>query len=302
MTKTSLPIHQLERTLRDRIGQVEDVCPIGEGEESQAVRFRHKNEDFVLRINPNRLGFDKDQFAQATFGSPALPIPEVIDIWPIASGETCCVTRLLEGRTLQDLESGELYKLLAPTAATLNAIAVVDVAGTTGYGPFDAKGRGGHTTWRDYLVKTWLPNAHEAIMIQKEVNQDRIDRVIGELEALANSCPEERGLVHGDFGSNNVLAVDDKITGVIDWSEAMYGDPLYDIANVLFWRSWLNCMEIQARYFDQVNPDDAGVRQRLRCYQLRIGLDEIHLAALRSKKRLLKWALHRCDEIMAEPA
>jgi aminoglycoside phosphotransferase (APT) family kinase protein len=38
--------------------------------------------------------------------------------------------------------------------------------------------------------------------------------------------------VHGDFGSNNVLADGEHITGVVDWSEAMIGDPLYDVANI----------------------------------------------------------------------
>lgn len=299
MKKPSLSAEQVTQVLSSRFGTVTDLRPLTEGEDSQAFRFRHSDDDFVLRINPDRVGFDKDRYVYVTFANPTLPIPEVIDIWPISSGQTCCVSRLVPGKTLQELGPEQLHRLAVSTASMLDAIAAIDQSGASGFGPFDAKGRGRCLTWRDYLVKIWQPNAHESITISRLASLDRIERYVDEMRRLATSCPEEQRLVHGDFGSNNVMALGDRITGVIDWSEAMYGDPLYDIANILFWRSWLPCMEIQALHFEDTIRDDIDVRRRLRCYQLRIGIDEIHVAALESKRRLLKWALHRCDEIIA---
>ncbi|WP_439897592.1 phosphotransferase, partial [Escherichia coli] len=72
---------------------------------------------------------------------------------------------------------------------------------------------------------------------------NQVADMAGRCAELARHCPNVRALVHADFGSNNVLTDGHRITGVIDWSEAMYGDPLYDIANILFWRPWLDCME-----------------------------------------------------------
>src|SRR5699024_2408647 len=65
-------------------------------------------------------------------------------------------------------------------------------------------------------------------------------------------------LVHADFGSNNVLTDNGRITAVIDWSEAMFGDSQYEVANIFFWRPWLACMEQQTRYFERRHPELAG--------------------------------------------
>jgi hygromycin-B 4-O-kinase len=37
------------------------------------------------------------------------------------------------------------------------------------------------------------------------------------------------------MGVSDLLGKDGQITGIIDWNIAMYGDHLYDKANVLFW-------------------------------------------------------------------
>jgi len=103
--------------------------------------------------------------------------------------------------------------------------------------------------------------------------------------------------VHGDFGSNNVLVEAGRISGLIDWSEAMAGDPLYDVANILFWRTWLDCMEQQARYLEESERHRLADQRSLDCYQLRIGLQVLHGAFQDGDLRLAEWALRRCSAI-----
>lgn len=62
-------------------------------------------------------------------------------------------------------------------------------------------------------------------------------RFAGLLDELAGSCPEERGPIHGDSGSSNLLTDGRRITGIIDWDRGAFGDPLYDVANLLSWRN-----------------------------------------------------------------
>jgi hypothetical protein len=38
------------------------------------------------------------------------------------------------------------------------------------------------------------------------------------------------------FGSYNLMTDRRRITAVIDWDRALFGDPLYELANLLFWR------------------------------------------------------------------
>ena len=105
-------------------------------------------------------------------------------------------------------------------------------------------------------------------------------------------------LVHGDFGSNNVLAEGEHITGVVDWSEALIGDPLYDVANIFFWRTWLPCMEQQAQFFEAHPLKLPNWKERVLCYQLRIGLSEVLANAFDRRDKTVFWALRRCEQIV----
>ena len=42
--------------------------------------------------------------------------------------------------------------------------------------------------------------------------------------------PTERYLIHGDYGFNNVLADEGRVTAVLDWANAKFGDFLFDVA------------------------------------------------------------------------
>ncbi|WP_328999796.1 aminoglycoside phosphotransferase family protein [Kribbella sp. NBC_00709] len=37
-------------------------------------------------------------------------------------------------------------------------------------------------------------------------------------------------LLHGDLHPRHLYAVDDQLTGILDWGDVMYGDPLFDLA------------------------------------------------------------------------
>lgn len=81
----------------------------------------------------------------------------------------------------------------------------------------------------------------------------------------------ERGFGHGDLGPWNVMAVDGRPTGMIDWDSAGPMDPMYDLAQA----AWLNV---------QLHDDDVGELAGLgspaeRARQLRSFLDGYGLSA-----------------------
>lgn len=51
----------------------------------------------------------------------------------------------------------------------------------------------------------------------------------GLLDRLSDPAPES-ALVHADVGPPHLLVVDDRVSGVIDWSDAQIGDPAIDLA------------------------------------------------------------------------
>jgi hygromycin-B 4-O-kinase len=275
-----------------------DFKPITGGEESHAFAIHMDGQSYVLRLNRSIEGFTKDDFAWRRLATPSLPIPAVIEIGFMDDGLAYCLSQLVPGMTLQELPPFELSPVLAPVAAVMGEIAASDASDLNGFGPFDAQGRGRYGSWRHYLTAVASPALYDWAALEARIDPAVVEACVETIVALAAHCPEVCQFVHGDFGSNNVLTDGRRITGVIDWSEAMIGDPLYDLANILFWRPWLACMERQARYFETVEPGRLRDVERLRCYQLRIGLEQLYQSARLGADDDVAWASARCREIM----
>jgi hygromycin-B 4-O-kinase len=268
----------VRQAVADRFGPVGSLGRLNEGEEAQVWRFTSKGEDFVVRVSP--LGFDKDRFAHDRWHSTTLPIPEVVALGEVA-GLPYCVSRRLPGTTVQDADRPTLRRITGAVDGVLHALAEADVDGTSGYGGFDADGRGAYTSWQEFLSSP------------EDGDYPGVDPVaLRELRAavrdLRTGCPETRRLVHGDFGSNNLLTDGRRITGVLDWDMAAFGDPLYDVANILLWRDWLDCMRIQAEHVEAQPPDDPDAWHRLRCYQLHSGLTTLEWFATRDNPAMVQ--------------
>jgi hygromycin-B 4-O-kinase len=290
MPKTSHSLSPILARLSRDFDGVGEFVPLTEGLESQAYRFRSSGDDFVVRINPAAASFEKDFFVAERFAGPALPIPAIVLVDDF-EGDAICVSRAAAGVTLQDLGAGA-FALGGAVSTVLDAMAAADVSELHGAGPFDAKGVGRCASWQ-FFLRACKELDWSGVSLAEEAGP-----ILAAVNRLAEGCPEERRLVHGDFGSNNVLCDAGAITGVIDWSEAMIGDPLYDVANLLFWRSWLECMEQQCRYFEMHEPHRLASSERLTCYQLHIGLMTLFEAARDGDREVLLWALGRCREIL----
>ncbi|EGX7104135.1 phosphotransferase, partial [Salmonella enterica] len=260
----------VEKFLIEKFDSVSDLMQLSEGEESRAFSFDVGGRGYVLRVNSCADGFYKDRYVYRHFASAALPIPEVLDIGEFSESLTYCISRRAQGVTLQDLPETELPAVLQPVAEAMDAIAAADLSQTSGFGPFGPQGIGQYTTWRDFICAIADPHVYHWQTVMDDTVSASVAQALDELMLWAEDCPEVRHLVHADFGSNNVLTDNGRITAVIDWSEAMFGDSQYEVANIFFWRPWLACMEQQTRYFERRHPELAG-SPRLRAYMLRIG-------------------------------
>lgn len=254
--KTTLPRALIASHLATRYARVGELVQLAEGEESQAFAAIADGQDIVVRTNVDRAGFDKDLMAAKRW--PSVRAPAVRYIGRLGEAWLCISDRVW-GVTLQAL--GSAAAVYGDAAVDIMAaMAASDVSTLTGWGPFDADGRGRFRSWQAFVTAVDGP---------------------ADLVALVRDYRygEPRQLVHGDFGSNNVLVTDGRVTGVIDWSEAVVGDPLYDLANLFFWRPWLDCMEAQCRHFELHHAD--------RLAEARVDGDT----------RLAEWALARCRQI-----
>lgn len=297
--KPRLSPDRIASFLKERYpGSVDKVRALTEGEERQVFAFRHNQESLVIRIASGLDGFLKEAFVSRTFGGGAVPVPEVISSGQVDDDHAFCITPLMSGATLQAVDRPTLLRLVTEVDRVLNAIYALDPGETTGYGPFNRHGTGAFRSWSAFMAQ---PLEEQLDPGDVEIDRRRYRNALRRLERLIPACPETRKLVHGDFGSNNVLTDGDLISGVLDWESALFGDPLYDQANILYWAPWLECMRIQADHLTSspAYRADPVARARFRCYQLHIGLRQLASSASEGDLGMRRWHERRIDDLDA---
>ena len=297
--KPELSNQQLLQFLTEKYGSEPQWAPIAEGMESRVLTFIWGDQQYILRVNPNQSGFQKDRWCFQQFHSEELPIPEILEIGSFSSHYAYCLSRRLPGITLEDSAIPTLQRLTPYVSQVWKLIHQSPLPSSEGFGPFNECGHATFSSWQSFLQSTirGKDQQWDHLFASNLLDATALQPVMHSYLRLTEHCPEERKLVHGDFGSNNVLTDGKKITGVLDWDCALYGDPLFDVAGSFFWSPWLDCMRIQSDFFQHTLGNEANFAARLRCYQLQCGLEEIHENALAGNQKLLNWLLNRTMQI-----
>ncbi len=269
----------------DHIGEAQALAG---GFFSRAYAVAIDSREYVVRLNsePHAAeSFAKDAYAWRHFNSASLPIPRIIVI-----GRTpevhYAISERAAGRSLMACSLEERQAALPALLDALESVGRSDVMSSSGSGDWGSDGNGKFENWRGYLAsviedhdegyyKDWH-RLFEDSFLERDVYEAVYDRM---LELLAR-CPEQRSLIHNDFQFENLLWDGRRITGVIDWANALYGDSLYDVA----WLSWLSVhpegwFDDGARILTDRFSGAAGFAGRLACYQLHIGLDHLRFYA-----------------------
>lgn len=280
--------------LRTRFGdEVADVQALRDGAWSRAFSFRLGGRDFVARFSASADDYKKDR-VMAAHASADLPIPRILDISETLDG-FCAVSERAFGDSLDDLDGPLLRRVLPSLFAMLDAVRAVDVAEATGFGSWDADGNAPHATWAGALLATGDPaNATRipgwrAALDLSPTGSAAFVETYSRLEQLVETIPNTRYLVHSDLLNHNVLVESDRVSAVLDWGNAMAGDFLYDIAQLDFWAPWypawdgIDIQQEAARHYAAIGLDVPGYAERIRCYQVHIGLDHLAYNAFKGR-------------------
>ena len=258
------------------------VARIGQGEWSTAYAFRRDGAEYVVRFGAYREDFAKDRLA-ARYGSPELPIPAVTEIGE-AFGGSYAVSERAVGGYVDDLDTSCLQATLPALFAALDAARQADLSATTDYGAWGSDGTAPYRSWRAALLDVANDRPQDRTHGWRErlaaspTGAGPFEEALGYLHDLVDACPEARHLIHSDLLNRNVLVTDGRITAVIDWGCAMYGDFLYDLAWLVYWSPWypawrdIDFQGEAARHYEAIGLDVPDFDKRLRCYQVHIGL------------------------------
>lgn len=263
---------------------------------SAAYGYRIGDDELVLRINDGPDGFRDDELAMR-YGSPALPVPEVLAIGE-GFGRWFAISRRHRGRFLEEVGPDEA-DALGPTVVDLLAAlrAVPDTGVDT-------------PPWRDWLLAgiTDRPDRHTAgwrLRIATDPAADRTFRAVDRrIRSLLVSCPDRRQLVHSDLLHYNILVTPtaDAVTAVFSWKCATWGDAVYDLAWCTFWGRWhrgIEALDLWERVVPTLSASDAvDVGHRHHLYELQIGASHLGWYATLGDDENLGWTLRQLDELL----
>ena len=252
------------------------------GETSQAFSFDTNTGSFVIRVNKSDRAFYKDAYAYDHFACEAIPIPKIIEIGKLDDNFSFAISKKAEGRHITDLTEIEYQNIFPELMRILDAIHIVDITDSTGYGKWNLDGEGKYDSWHECIMSIKNSPDREDIFKNTFLERDIWDSICIKIEELSSYCPEDRYLIHGDYGNNNAVSDGEQITGVFDWADSMYGDPVYDVAWLTFWhKSPEKIKQIEDYY---INRGIENFSERLLCYKLRIGLSSISFYAFSNQK------------------
>jgi hygromycin-B 4-O-kinase len=306
-TVSALDTDAVAAFLTTRLGNAVDphiVQRIGHGEWSEAFYVRCADDrELVVRFSARDEDFLKDRWA-LRFASPRLPIPRLLEIGPAFDGYYAISERAY-GEFIERRDQAAMERLLPSLFGMLDACRDADVPATSGFGVWNGDAVAPHATWRDALLSvnsdapTNRTYGWSTRLRQSTDGQHAFDTGYQQLVSLLDACPNERYLVHSDLLYFNVLVHDDRISAVLDWGSAMFGDFLWDLAWFTFWQPWyrpwsgIDFPKAARQHYSAIGLEVPNFEERMRCYEIAIGLDGLAYQAFAGHWDNLAWTTQR---------
>jgi hygromycin-B 4-O-kinase len=281
--------------------RVSSVHPLRGENVATAFRVRSGGGDLVVRLVqgiPD--AFAADQAIAGLLAGSTIPVPQLL-MTAERAGWQYAVSAFAPGEMADRLGAAAAERLAPELLRVMAAIHGVDVSRTTGFGAIGPDGNGGQAGWREAIVhvfderQTGYWHGWRSQLAYSRLDWHLFDRADTALRSLLEHCPERRWLVHGDFGFSNVLVEDGRITAVLDWSNARFGDFLWDVAWLGF---FTDDLDLRAR-LRPARVSGPKADERLSCYQVAIGMDALRFYARADDAAAYDWATRRLSDVLA---
>jgi hygromycin-B 4-O-kinase len=272
------------------------------GEWSQAFGFSANDENYVIRYGQFKEDYIKDDQAY-DFRQKQLPIPRVIKIGKLLDGYYAISERAF-GTMIDNLDEADIRAVIPSLLETMDAIRNTKVIQENFFADYD----GPKVPWQQKLIDVNKENPELKIGPWKEklagsATGDRpFIEAYKQLVEKSENLPIVESLVHNDLLHFNVLVSANKISGVIDWANAVSGDFLYDLAQFVFWADQYTEMKhidwkAEAKnHYDSIGLDVPMFEQRLQVCCIHMGLGAQAFLASRESWESLDQVAKRTTE------
>lgn len=265
---------------------VTDLAPLGTGQMALVYAFKAGEQEFVIRFVEQKMAhtLKKEAVVANLLQGSVVPLPPILHQGSYSDYHFAIAPRVT-GLPLDELTTEQYAQILPEMIATLDAIHQVDISGTQGYGIFDETAVGQCPSWADYLLSVGQEEDEASfygkwhfLFEESFLERPLFDQLYGEMQRLFVFLPEERYLIHGDYGWNNVLADGGRVTAVLDWANAKYGDFLLDVASLTA-SAKVDYVAAFQQFYQAHNRKIPHYFERIRCYQCYANLDGLRFFA-----------------------
>lgn len=300
-------IEQVLALLREHFDHsVAQLTEVTSGQVARTFSFAVDGQEYIIQFSTIHVSFEKEAYVYNTYASPMIPIPRIVKIGSLPNDVRFAISLKVLGTPLNQLSWQENEQLVPQHMAILDSIHSADIRGHTGAGVWDGKGVGLFPTWKEYLTSVMKEETStrgffgqwHTLFTETFLERDLFESVYQRMVQLLDYCPEERYLVHGDYGFSNIVAHEGTITGVLDWTGAMYGDFLYDIAWLDLWTPEMHLAERFQQYYASRQVTVPAYAERMRCYQCCISLIAMRFFAKIQNHASYQWTRDRIQTLL----
>lgn len=232
-----IDVDQAVIALRDElgIGPVLRIEPVEQGSFNIVFRAVLADRRLYVRINRDREAYPREVGAYRRAAACGMPIPEIVGYLPWSGKIDASILVLgeIEGVSLDDasLTRDARRRVFEHAGAMLRRLHEAPIEG---YGTLTVRDGvlcGGSASWRDYWLidNPWDRNL-EDIARDGLVSGPVYARIKGAIDAMCAADFGPARLLHNDYTSGHIFTDGRAVTGVIDFGNALAGDPRYDIA------------------------------------------------------------------------
>lgn len=277
-------------------GPIEQLQSVSGGQIAQTFSFVVDGHAYVLRFTAHMgANLDKELFIQRLLAKSRVPFPRVLHVGRLGTLHFA-ISERMPGEPLTTLSPEQYAATIPALMQTLDEIHGIDISSTGGHGIFSDDGTGFFPSWRAFLAHIreeepeWdFYGKWYRLFDTTFLERDFWEALYARMIELLDLCPEDRYLVHGGYGYGNVLAQDGRVTAVLDWLDAKYGDFVYDVASLDIWDPALDLAGRFAEHYMQVGVETPHYGERVLCYQCYMALDALRFFAKTKQHESYQW-------------
>ena len=224
MMNTDTRLAELDNWLKEYFGNTEYLLTPVSGDASFRRYFRFNSEGFnYIAVDSPPEKENNEAFVHVThlLGAEGLPVPHIyyssLDFGFFLISD---LGNELLLNVLNDENANELYK------KSLNALAVIQQTSASSLPLYDEK----LLLQEMELFREWFLIQHLSYELSKQDNEI-FDKTFNAL--MDNALQQPQVFVHRDYHSRNLMNIEGKYPGIIDYQDAVQGPITYDLVSLL---------------------------------------------------------------------